>query len=121
MFKYFRKKKNIQLIAVLNRTINYLETSEESDYSVLESGQIIILKSTIESLSCNGKFDKLELKVLFAVTSDIQEISVRNNWADELIELASEFDEYIYKIMHNKAIKNHALSALDSQQVARLL
>ncbi|VAW77750.1 hypothetical protein MNBD_GAMMA12-3205 [hydrothermal vent metagenome] len=96
MFKYFRKKKNKQLTEVLNKVINHLETSEESVYSVLGPEKIIaILKSTIESLSCYEKFDKLELKVLFAVTSDIQEISLRNNWAEEFIELASEFDEYI--------------------------
>ena len=96
MFKYFRKKKNKQLTEVLNKVINYLETSEESVYSVLEPEKIItILKSTIESLSRYEKFDKLELKVLFAVTSDIQEISLQNNWAEEFIELASEFDEYI--------------------------
>ena len=39
-----------------------------------------------------------ELTLLFAPTSDLQELSISNGWGNQFLEIAEEFDEIIKEI-----------------------
>ncbi len=65
------------LISALERTIELLKESEDSDWSSLTAGEIKeILVREVQKIKNNQDFDKLELAVLFAVTSNIQETAM---------------------------------------------
>lgn len=84
---------------ILIKTIEFLNQSEESDWSPLTPKEVIKnLEIQLERLERNEKTDQLLLEVEFAPTSTIQEISMANDWSDEYLKLSSKFDKEITKI-----------------------
>jgi len=74
------------LINAIKKTIRLLENSKDSDWSGLTAVEIKeILQGELYKIENNQEFDKQELAVLFAVTSNVQEtamrtIGMRNTW-----------------------------------------
>ncbi len=76
------------LLIALERTNELLDQSENSDWSSLSAGEIkTILEREIYKIKENQGFDKLELAVLYAPTSNIQETAMWNNWHEEYLKI----------------------------------
>ena len=83
-----------KLIATLKTTLFYLENSEDSDWSNLSvSDSKEILTIELQKIQAGIGFDKHELAVQFAATSNIQEIAMFNGWSEKYLELAEVVDE----------------------------
>lgn len=83
------------LIDAIKKTIKLLENSEDSVWSSLTAVEIKeILQSELRKIENNQGFNKLELAVLFAVTSNVQETAVWNDWHAEYLEVADVIDKY---------------------------
>jgi CRISPR/Cas system Type II protein with McrA/HNH and RuvC-like nuclease domain len=83
------------LIDAIKKTIKLLENSEDSVWSSLTAVEIKeILQSELRKIENNQGFNKLELAVLFAVTSNVQETAVWNDWHTEYLEVADVIDKY---------------------------
>ncbi len=83
------------LIHAIKKTIGLLENSKDSDWSSLTAVEIKeILQDELYKIENNQKFDKQELAVLFAVTSNVQETAMRNDWHKEYLEIADVIDKY---------------------------
>lgn len=81
---------------ILELTIELLMKSEASDWSPLNPEQVIDnLKSQIKKIKEGKELDMDLLKLEFASTSTIQEISMSNGWSDEYLVIASNFDTVI--------------------------
>ena len=91
-----------KLITVLReaRALLALESNDFSWSSWRDQNQAISeIDSIITSLE-NGSIP--EIKVLFAPTGPIQEVSLRSGWGNEFIELAERFDKE-YEIVKNQS------------------
>lgn len=83
------------LIDAIKETISLLENSKDSDWSSLTAIEIKeTLQGEVYKIENNQEFDKLELAVLFAVTSDVQETAMRNGWHAEYLKIAGVIDRY---------------------------
>jgi hypothetical protein len=83
------------LINAIKKTIRLLENSKDSDWSGLTAVEIKeILQGELYKIENNQEFDKQELAVLFAVTSNVQETAMRNDWHAEYLEIADVIDKY---------------------------
>jgi len=47
----------------------------------------------ISAIENKQAFDELKLRVLFAPTGSIQEVSISSGWGDAFLNLASDFDD----------------------------
>ena len=84
-----------KLEAAIEETISLLDCSTDSDWSSLTCHEVSeILNKELVKIRKGEEFDKLELGVLFAVTGDIQEISMRNDWHEEYLVIAEKIDHY---------------------------
>lgn len=82
-----------QLIAVLRRSRELLELSQDTVWSDLDTPQTVVaLERAIESLEQGREADLSRLKVLFAPTGPVQEISIAHGWSEEYFELSRQFD-----------------------------
>ena len=89
---YFGKQ---DLIDAIKKTIELLEDSEDSDWSNFTAIEIKeILQGELYKIENNQEFDKLELAVLFAVTGNVQETAMRNDWHAEYLKIADVIDKY---------------------------
>jgi DNA polymerase/3'-5' exonuclease PolX len=91
-----------KLINVLKeaRTLLALESNDFSWSSWRDQNQAISeIDSIITSLE-NGSIP--EIKVLFAPTGPIQEVSLSSGWGQEFLELAERFDKE-YEIVKNQS------------------
>ena len=90
------------LIDILRNICELLQDSQESDWRPLSPEEVE--KNILGSLNKleNGKklcpSDKLELSVEFEVTSTLQEIAMANDWHDEYLKLATDFDRLIKRV-----------------------
>lgn len=83
------------LIDALKKAIRFLENSQDSDWSNLTAVEIKdVLRGELYKIENNQEFDKLELAVLFAVTGNIQETAMRNDWLTEYLRIADVIDKY---------------------------
>ena len=83
------------MIDAIKKTILLLENSEDSDWSNLTVTEIKeILHGELYKIENNQEFDKVELSVLFAVASNVQEVAMRNNWHSKYLEIADVIDRY---------------------------
>ena len=51
----------------------------------------------IRILAKNGRPDALTMRVLFAPTGPLQEVSISSGWSTQYMQLASEFDQAVGK------------------------
>ena len=99
MLNIFGIDHRARLIEVLNVVVSHLEKSEVSDWTASTPSEVIAkIKNDLELLESGQKIDKEELIVLFLPTSDIQEISMANDWADLCLSLSETFDKLIKKV-----------------------
>ncbi len=92
IYFYFNKE---ELISAIERTIKFLEHSEESIWSNLTVAETIeILESELSKIKNGEEFNEIELAVLFTVASNIQEISMYNGWSKQYIEIAEVIDRF---------------------------
>lgn len=83
------------LVDVLKMTIRHLEKSEDSAWASKTRKEIIqILAAEIEKIEKKVPIDKQKVRLLFAPTGSLQEISIHNGWGDEFIRLSSVVDKY---------------------------
>ena len=83
------------MIDAIKKTIELLEDSEDSDWSNFTAIEIKeILQGELYKIENNQEFDKLELAVLFAVTGNVQETAMRNDWHAEYLKIADVIDKY---------------------------
>ncbi len=87
------------LISALERTIELLESSKDSDWSNLTADELAeTLKKELSKIKNNRDFDKFEIAVLFAPTGNIQETAMRNNWHREYLKISTTIDKYTQEI-----------------------
>jgi len=89
-----------ELSTLLGRTIELIANTPSDEYSAyacLSKEKIINRLERYKRKVDMGKFifKKFYLKMLFAPTSDIQEISMSGGWSEEYIELSTKFDNNI--------------------------
>lgn len=88
-----------ELISALKKTIEFLETSDDSALSNQGASEAqSILKKEMDSFAEKQKFTffgKSKIKCLFLPTGALQEISISNNWGNEYLEIAEIVDRYI--------------------------
>ncbi|MDP3267804.1 MAG: hypothetical protein Q8M40_02020 [Legionella sp.] len=88
-----KKKYLIQVIDILEEIISIIQVSNPNP---LYSGRSIAddaicdIKNMSTKLQCNDATVIENLKLLFAPTNSLQDISIDNNWADEYLELAEK-------------------------------
>ena len=83
------------LISALERTIELLKNSEDSDWSNLTAGELVeVLDKEVSKIKNNQDFDKFEIAVLFAPTGNIQETAMRNDWHKEYLKISTAIDRY---------------------------
>ena len=87
-----------KLISALEKTIEFLEVSEDSDWSAQSANDAKnILKEELKSLKEKRRFTfagKSKIKFLFLPTGTLQEISGSNGWSDEYLQLSKIVDSY---------------------------
>ncbi len=87
------------LISALEKTIGFLEKSEDSAWSnktALEAKNILIKELKIfEEKQTFSFFGKTKIKFLFLPTGALQEISIDNGWGDEYLKISEIVDKYI--------------------------
>lgn len=80
----------------LVKVIERIESSEDSIWAGLGGDEVCLdLKAAIEEIKEGKEIDLGHLKMLFAPTGPIQEISMDNGWGDEYIKLSGQFDTLI--------------------------
>jgi hypothetical protein len=80
----------------LQKTLSLVESSGESSYAsegVERIGEE--LRAAIAALDSRREVDRANLKLLFAPTGAIQELSLANGWGDEFLPLASAVDAFL--------------------------
>lgn len=84
-----------KLILAIEKTIQLLDQSEDSDWSSLTAVEIKkLLEAELQKIRNQQEFDKTELNVLFAPTGNIQETAMWNEWHKEYLKIADIVDSY---------------------------
>ncbi|MCA9013759.1 MAG: hypothetical protein KDA77_00380 [Planctomycetaceae bacterium] len=84
------------LLTVLQQCRELTLASNDSDWSWMDVPKIIdSLDRSIRILQESRPLDLNELRFLFAPTGPLQETSMSNNWSDEFLLLAEQFDNII--------------------------
>jgi hypothetical protein len=80
-------------VQLLERLVTLLEDSNESVWSPLSPKKVSdFIQGMISKLQNGEELEIDRLKLEFAPTSTIQEISMENGWSEEFLEMASRFD-----------------------------
>lgn len=84
------------LLTVLQRCRELTVASNDSNWSCMTVPEIVeMLDRSIVSLRESTPTNFNELEFLFVVTGPLQETSMSNNWSDEFLILAEQFDDII--------------------------
>jgi hypothetical protein len=67
----------------------------DSSCGVSDDELLMDLAIAIEAIEKGKRFNKRNLKMLFAPTGPIQEIAIDEGWGDRYLELAALFDQEI--------------------------
>ncbi|HVN14732.1 MAG TPA: hypothetical protein VMT73_03250 [Anaerolineales bacterium] len=85
-----------ELVFALERTLYFLRQSQPSVWSRLSCEEAIgQLEIQLDKIKNSGSFDLATLKILFAPTGPLQEISISSNWSNEFIELSKTIDPFV--------------------------
>lgn len=83
----------MKLLDALRRTCDLLESSADSDWTVMSAEEIRKeLLEFISALESKEQYDKSRLSLLFGPTGPVQETSMANDWSDEMLDLAHVID-----------------------------
>ena len=86
------------LRSLLARCRELVAGSEDFVWSGMDAADIRqSLDAGMVSITGNSKPDVGELTLLFAPTGPLQETSISNDWSEEFLAIASEFDALIAK------------------------
>jgi len=78
------------LLKYLEKTIKYLENSNDCIYSNETVSELIDrMKLLIKNNDIN------ELKIIFSPTNSLQDIAIDNGWGDEYCNIAKSIDRFI--------------------------
>ena len=86
------------LLRVLRRTREWLARPDNSFmWSSWNDADAALqeIDALIRSLETGGAIDLVEIRVLFAPTGPIQEVSLSSGWGDAFEELAKELDAFL--------------------------
>jgi hypothetical protein len=93
--KFWKLSRRHDLVSALERIIELLENSEDSDWSNLTAGELAkVLSKELSKIKNNQEFDKREIAILFAPTGNIQETAIWNDWHKEYLEISEVIDGY---------------------------
>jgi hypothetical protein len=86
-----------EMIRILEEVRTLLEQACGTPWSAQEPQHILpILNEEISSLITSGQLrDPKRLRLLFAPTGALQEISLAGGWAERFLEISSRFDDSI--------------------------
>ena len=90
-----------RLVEVLQETRGFLaRPSNDFAWSRWDSAQDALgeIDNLIKRIQAGDMPDRLDLRVLFAPTGSIQEVSLSSGWGQEFIELADKFDSAIASV-----------------------
>ena len=89
----------MKFLAALTRARDLVSESEESDWDAvpIEKVEATLSRavSKLEAKKGLGFVMRFRLRLLFAPTSSLQEISMVNGWHDEYLEIADVVDRHI--------------------------
>jgi hypothetical protein len=78
-------------MTAITRTIELLQNSDNSLYTHRSVDEVIATLQAIQTeFEQTGQLDHVQLNLLFAPTSSIQEIAIDNGWGEEFLVLAKE-------------------------------
>ena len=87
---------NPDLINTLEELLALVEQSKDSAWASMDKKMVVgKLGKQIDKMRKGKAGNLIELRVLFAPTGPIQEISIDNGWGERFVELAGEFDKLI--------------------------
>ena len=90
------RQKLAGLAEILNRCRELCAASDDAMFSSTTVSEIAsVLDRAIDAIAAGVEPDRSQLKLLFAPTGAIQEISMANGWHSEYIELSTRFDDLI--------------------------
>ena len=82
-----------KLEVIIEGVLSFLRLSKDSiyaDYTVLECQKS--LRKTLNRTATGKRIRLSTLQFMFSPASSLQDISLANNWSDEYLELAKQFD-----------------------------
>lgn len=83
----------MNLVAALERTMERLASSEDSLWTSWSAAEVREeLDAALRAIRQGGRVDGAALRLLFAPTGPIQELSMANGWAEEMLRLAEVVD-----------------------------
>ncbi len=95
-FSKSKSEELVQLREVLQQMKKLVERSGESDWTPFTPVEVSTdLDIAISQLERGEALDGDHLKMLFAPTGPLQEISMSNDWTKEYLALSSKFDDLI--------------------------
>ena len=81
---------------LLLQTIILLRKSEDSDWSSMSVNEATrIIEEQHTNVQYGMEVNFLELRIAFAPTSYLQEISTENGWDSEYLNIAAKIDKFI--------------------------
>ena len=91
------KDKNDDLTMVLDDALAHVNASTNDGWGQRRPTQQIAqsLDELIRSLRMDGGVDHGAIRLAFAPTGELQELSIANGWADEFLSLATRVDHLI--------------------------
>lgn len=89
-------KPSIPLIEVLSRCRARAKVSQDAAWSNRGVAEILgILDRGVEAIERGTELNREELKLLFAPTGDLQELSIANGWEEDYLLLSARFDDLV--------------------------
>jgi hypothetical protein len=83
----------MNLVAALERTVERLASSEDSPWTPWSAAEVREeLDAVLLAMRQGGRPDEATLRLLFAPTGPVQELSMANGWAEEMLRLAEVVD-----------------------------
>jgi hypothetical protein len=96
-----------KMIELLEDLAYYLEESDPTPYASSEPRELAVeVREVMEELKSSNVQHLGVLKFHFIPTGNYQEISMKNNWDEDYLMMASDFDSIYHRIIHNKPGKS---------------
>ncbi len=93
-----KKKYLIQIIDILEEIISIIQVSNPNPLYSVRGDAICDIKNMSTKLKCNDATVIEDLKLLFAPTNSLQDLSIENGWPDEYFELAEKMDYLLHRV-----------------------
>jgi hypothetical protein len=98
-------KETTRLIEMLKQIKSYTGKDTDTSWSTYDDPQEVRdeLDEYIAKLTDGNESVIDTLNILFAPTSTFQELSIANNWSDEYLAMAEEFDKIYERLKKKKS------------------